>query len=442
MIQQIFHTAFPVLLAPMAGVTDLPYRRLCRELGCDFTYTEMVSAKGLRYGAAATAALLETSPEERPCGVQLFGREPAILAEVAGKLCRENRGELALIDINMGCPAPKITGNGEGSALMKEPKLAAQIIEAVVKASDLPVTVKFRKGFDAAHCNALEFAKLAQESGAALVTLHGRTREQMYSGKADWDVIARVKQALSIPVIGNGDVFSGADALAMRAYTHCDGIMVARGAQGNPFIFQEIQAALAGRPYTPPTPAQRLDMALEHLRRAVEYKGERAYVEMRKHMAWYIRGIRGAPSCGRGSTWPLPLTPWPGCWENSGTPWQPIQGKGKRLRPAGGRRARKARAKQGQGARRPPALALVWRRGALPPADKRRRPPRGTQARGARQRATRSPTILLIRPIHAWRETGWNGPGSGKGFAPRQSPPLLPDARRGRDTVVRPEPRP
>ena len=183
MIQQIFHTAFPVLLAPMAGVTDLPYRRLCRELGCDFTYTEMVSAKGLSYGAAATTALLETSPEERPCGVQLFGREPAILAEVAGKLCRENRGELALIDINMGCPAPKITGNGEGSALMKEPKLAAQIIEAVVKASDLPVTVKFRKGFDAAHCNALEFAKLAQESGAALVTLHGRTRSRCTAEK-------------------------------------------------------------------------------------------------------------------------------------------------------------------------------------------------------------------------------------------------------------------
>ena len=293
MIQRIFQKAFPVLLAPMAGVTDLPYRGLCRELGCDFTYTEMVSAKGLCYGAAATAALLETSPNERPCGVQLFGREPEILAQVAGKLCRENRGELALIDINMGCPAPKITGNGEGSALMKEPRLAAQIIEAVVKASDLPVTVKFRKGFDAAHCNALEFARLAQESGAAMVTLHGRTREQMYSGKADWDVIARVKQGLSIPVIGNGDVFSGADALAMREYTHCDGVMIGRGAQGNPFIFQEIQAALAGRPYTPPIPAQRLDMALEHLRRAVAYKGERAYVEMRKHMAWYIRGIRG-----------------------------------------------------------------------------------------------------------------------------------------------------
>ena len=284
---------FPVLLAPMAGVTDVVYRTLCKELGCDFTYTEMVSAKGLSFGGAGSAALLETDPVERPCGVQLFGREPEILAEVAHKLCQENRGQLALIDINMGCPAPKITGNGEGSALMKEPLLAGRIVEAVVKASSLPVTVKIRKGFDAAHVNALEFAHILQESGAACITLHGRTREQMYSGRADWDSIAALKAALHIPVIGNGDVFTGQDALALRAHTGCDGVMVARGAQGNPFIFQEIQAALAGRPYTPPSVNDRLDMAILHLERALAHKGPRAYIEMRKHMAWYIKGLRG-----------------------------------------------------------------------------------------------------------------------------------------------------
>lgn len=282
------------MLAPMAGVTDLPYRALCKELGCDFTYTEMVSAKGLYYGGNGSAALLETAPNERPCGVQIFGREPELMAEIARRLCGENRGELALIDINMGCPAPKITGNGEGSALMLEPVLAGRIIEAVAKASSLPVTVKFRKGFDENRVNALEFGRIAQESGAAMVTIHGRTRAQMYSGKADWDIIAKLKQTLSIPVIGNGDVFSGADALAIRAHTGCDGIMVGRGAQGNPFIFEEIKAALQGEPYQQPSEAQRLAMARLHLKRAVEHKGPRAVIEMRKHIAWYLKGIRGA----------------------------------------------------------------------------------------------------------------------------------------------------
>lgn len=289
-----FLPAFPILLAPMAGVTDLTYRALCKELGCDFTYTEMVSAKGLYYGGGGSAALLETAACERPCGVQIFGREPALMAEISRRLCGENRGELALIDINMGCPAPKITGNGEGSALMLEPALAGRIIEAVTKASSLPVTVKFRKGFDDAHVNALEFGRIAQESGAAMVTVHGRTRAQMYAGRADWDIIAGVKDALSIPVIGNGDVFCGADALALRAHTGCDGIMVARGAQGNPFIFREIKAALQGAAYAPPTEEERLDMAMVHLKRAVEHKGERAVIEMRKHVAWYLKGIRGA----------------------------------------------------------------------------------------------------------------------------------------------------
>ena len=289
-----FLPKFPIILAPMAGVTDLTYRALCKELGCDFTYTEMVSAKGLYYGGAGSAALLETAPNERPCGVQIFGREPGLMAEIAGRLSEENNGELALIDINMGCPAPKITGNGEGSALMLEPVLAGRIIEDVAKASSLPVTVKFRKGFDDNHVNALEFGKIAQESGAAMVTIHGRTRSQMYSGKADWDIIARLKAELSIPVIGNGDIFSGTDALAMRAHTGCDGVMVARGAQGNPFIFKEIKAALCGEPYTPPSEREKLDMAMAHLRRAVEHKGQRAVIEMRKHVAWYLKGIKGA----------------------------------------------------------------------------------------------------------------------------------------------------
>ncbi len=287
-------TEFPVLLAPMAGVTDLAFREICRAMGADFSYTEMVSAKGLYYGSDRTASLLAASPSERPYGVQLFGAEPEIVAAMAKRLCAEAHDGLALIDLNMGCPARKITGNGEGSALMRDLPRAARIIEATVKASSLPVTVKFRKGYDAAHVNAVAFARMAEESGAAMVTVHGRTREQMYSGKADWDVIAEVKQAVSIPVIGNGDVFSGADALALRAHTGCDGVMVARGAEGNPFLFAEIKAALAGKAYAPPTGPERIEAALSHARRLVECRGERAVIEMRKHVAWYLSGMRGA----------------------------------------------------------------------------------------------------------------------------------------------------
>lgn len=287
-------TEFPVLLAPMAGVTDLAFRELCRAMGADFSYTEMVSAKGLYYGSERTASLLAASPLERPYGVQLFGAEPEIVAEMAKRLADEAHPGLALIDLNMGCPARKITGNGEGSALMLDLPRAARIIESAAKASSLPITVKFRKGFDAAHINAVAFARMAEESGAAMLTVHGRTREQMYSGEADWDIIAAVKTAVSIPVIGNGDVFSGQDALALRAHTGCDGIMVARGAEGNPFIFREIQAALAGKPYAPPTNAERIDTALAHARRLVECRGARAVIEMRKHVAWYLSGMRGA----------------------------------------------------------------------------------------------------------------------------------------------------
>ena len=287
-------TEFPVLLAPMAGVTDLAFRELCRAMGADFSYTEMVSAKGLYYGSERTASLLAASPLEGPYGVQLFGAETEIVSGTAKRLADEAHPGLALIDLNMGGPARKITGNGEGSALMLDLPRAARIIESAAKASSLPITVKFRKGFDAAHINAVAFARMAEESGAAMLTVHGRTREQMYSGKADWDIIAAVKTAVSIPVIGNGDVFSGQDALALRAHTGCDGIMVARGAEGNPFIFREIHAALAGKPYAPPTNAERIDTALAHARRLVECRGARAVIEMRKHVAWYLSGMRGA----------------------------------------------------------------------------------------------------------------------------------------------------
>ncbi len=284
----------PVLLAPMAGVTDLPFRALCSLQGADFTYTEMVSAKGLFYGGKQTRALLQTAEEERPCGVQLFGSEPAVMADMARLLCDGSNGELALIDINMGCPARKITGNREGSALMLDPKLASRILSAVAKASSLPVTVKFRKGFDASRVNAVEFARMAEDAGAAAVTVHGRTREQMYSGKADWDIIAEVKQAVKIPVVGNGDVFSGEAALALVKHTGCDGVMVARGAQGNPFLFREICAALDGRSYEKPSDEERLCMAIRHVKEHVKHKGERAVIEMRKHVAWYVRGMRGS----------------------------------------------------------------------------------------------------------------------------------------------------
>lgn len=285
---------YPVVLAPMAGITDIIYREICMEHGCSLTYTEMVSAKGLYYGGSNTGALLATSQIERPCGVQIFGSDPRIMAEIAGRLCSEHKGNFALIDINMGCPVPKVTSNSEGSALMKKPALASRVIRAVSDASCLPVTVKFRKGWDENSVNAVEFARMAEESGASALTVHGRTRQQMYGGKADWDVIARVKQSVTIPVIGNGDVCSGIDALRMRDETGCDGIMIGRGAQGNPFIFEEARAALNNAPYSPPSDRERLDAAVEHVKRHVNKKGACALIQMRRHVAWYVRGMRGS----------------------------------------------------------------------------------------------------------------------------------------------------
>ena len=279
-------------LAPMAGVTDDAFRRICEGFGAALTYTEMVSAKALTYHDAKTATLLRIHKGARPCFAQIFGSQPDVMAEGA-RLALEISGADG-IDINMGCPVSKIVGNGEGSALMKEPLTAARVIEAVVKASDLPVSVKFRKGWDSGHVNCVDFARMAEASGAAFVTIHGRTRDQMYSGAADWEVIAEAKAALSIPVIGNGDVTGGRSAIAMRDYTGCDGIMIARGALGNPYVFQEVKAAFAGVPYTPPSNAERLDLAIAHVRGLVAHKGPHGVIEMRKHIAYYVRGMKGA----------------------------------------------------------------------------------------------------------------------------------------------------
>jgi len=284
-----FQSEFPVVLAPMAGVTDLPFRQICRGMGCDLTYTEMVSAKGLHYGGDQTRKLL--AMDECPCAIQIFGSDPNIMADIAKHLEDQYGERLLLIDINMGCPAPKITGNGEGSALMKNPTLSARIIETVSKAVRLPVTVKFRKGWDDEHVNALSFAQMAEQSGAAAVTIHGRTRMQMYSGQADWDMIRQIKERLSIPVLGNGDIFCAQDVLRMKEQTNCDGVMVARGAQGNPWIFLEIQCALQGKPYEPPTASERLSMALTHARMQEQFKGPHGIIEMRKHISWYLKGL-------------------------------------------------------------------------------------------------------------------------------------------------------
>lgn len=281
------------ILGPMAGVTDLPFRLLCKEQGAGLLCTEMVSAKAILYNNKNTESLLEIHPDEFPVSLQLFGSDPKIVSEMAKRI--EER-PFSILDINMGCPVPKVVRNGEGSALMKDPKLVYELVSAVVKAIEKPVTVKIRKGFDDDHVNAVEIAKIIEEAGAAAVAVHGRTREQYYSGKADWDIIRQVKEAVNIPIIGNGDVTSGEKAIQMREYTGCDGVMIARGAQGNPWIFSEL-IAYEETGSLPPRPSidEIRETMLRHARLQLEYKGDFCGIrEMRKHVAWYTKGLHGA----------------------------------------------------------------------------------------------------------------------------------------------------
>lgn len=279
-----------IILAPMAGVTDLPFRLLCSEQGAGMCGMEMVSAKAILYNNKNTEALLEIHPGEGRVSLQLFGSDPKILSEMAKRI--EDK-PFDILDINMGCPVPKVVNNGEGSALMLQPGLAGKIISAVVRAIAKPVTVKIRKGFDEAHINAVEIAKIAEDAGAAAVAIHGRTREQYYTGKADWEIIARVKENVSIPVIGNGDIADGESAARMIKQTGCDGVMVGRAARGNPWLFKQIAAYLKDGTVLPkPTAGERREMMLRHARLQLEYKGEYTGVrEMRKHVAWYTAGI-------------------------------------------------------------------------------------------------------------------------------------------------------
>lgn len=282
--------AAPLALAPMAGITDLPFRLICRRLGCGMTVSEMVSAKGLLYKNVKTTEMLRIDDGERPTAIQLFGSVPEELAEAA-RMVEASGADM--IDFNMGCPVPKIVNNGEGSALMKQPQLAHDILAAMVKAVKIPVTVKFRAGWDDSSRNAVEIAKAVEAAGVSAVAVHGRTRQQFYEGKADWGIIAEVKQAVKVPVFGNGDIFTVEDGLRMLEETGVDGLMIGRGADGNPWIFRELAAVLRGeeRPAAPSL-QERLAQAAEHLDMLIDYKGEHISVkEMRRHISAYLKGL-------------------------------------------------------------------------------------------------------------------------------------------------------
>lgn len=285
-------------LAPMAGVTDRAFRELCVAFGASYVVGEMVSAKGISFNSERSKELMLLSENERPAAVQLFGSEPQTVA-AAAVTAMEYKPDI--IDINMGCPAPKISGNGAGSALMKNPDLCGKIVEAVCKAVDVPITIKIRKGWDDKSVNAVEVAKICEQAGASAITVHGRTREQFYSGKADLDIISEVKKAVNIPVIGNGDITNANDAAQMLEKTNCDMVMIGRGALGNPWIFREINAWLNDlRPMFPPSPAEKVTVILRHIQAMCDYKGEEvAMREARKHVGWYMKGFKNAAELRR-----------------------------------------------------------------------------------------------------------------------------------------------
>ena len=282
-----------VFLSPMAGVTDLPFRTICKEKGCGMLYTEMINAKALCYNDENTKKMLRMDKDEHPVAVQIFGSDPEFMGKAAIIM---NQYPNEILDINMGCPAPKVIKNGDGSALMRNPKLAAEVLTAVVKNSEKPVTLKIRKGWDDDSVNAVEIAKIAEECGISALAIHGRTREQFYSGKADWDIIAEIKQAINIPVIGNGDVFEVEDAVNMLEKTKCDAIMIGRGAQGNPWIFNRINHYMkTGEILPEPTLEEKITTAIRHMNLAVAEHGDYVAVrEMRKHIGWYLKGLKNS----------------------------------------------------------------------------------------------------------------------------------------------------
>jgi tRNA-dihydrouridine synthase B len=283
-----------IFLAPMAGVTDRTFRIICREMGAGLVFTEMVSSKGLYYGDKKTEELIDTDLKERPVAIQIFGSDPSIMAEVVEKYIN-HRQDIDILDINMGCPAPKIVKNGDGSALLKNPSLVRQILREVIKVSEKPVTLKIRIGWDHSIINGMEIARIAEEEGISALTVHGRTRDMFYSGKADWDYIKKVKNYISIPVIGNGDVFEPIDAIKMIEYTGCDGVAIGRGALGNPWIFKRIGFLIEGKEDIEPNTVEKINMAIRHLNMVCDTKGEKVGVrEMRKHIAWYLKGMRNS----------------------------------------------------------------------------------------------------------------------------------------------------